>query len=216
MLAWITPLGYISSKVLGDFLNYFKWYQHLKEQVRMGTLASHEKKKDFCSFWKATNKLNIKPAAIANICLWSILELSRRWDPQGRRSVLKLVRRWPSHALQRRYIYVVIQLIISGKSPVHDSLSIEHLQHVESVCMLFNLCIGYSYLPEEIIKIILIPIVINRPLIFPIEKNYRPISLATVISKVFDAWLTHDKPNLANCTIISSVPTSYYKRGLVC
>ncbi|XP_045453470.1 uncharacterized protein LOC123662711 [Melitaea cinxia] len=80
-----------------------------------------------------------------------------------------------------------------GKSPGHDGLSIEHLQnagiHLPGVLtMFFNLCTGHSYLPH-MLDTIVVPIIKNRTGNIADKGNYRTISLATVIAKVFDSVL---------------------------
>ncbi|XP_045448694.1 uncharacterized protein LOC123657160 [Melitaea cinxia] len=81
-----------------------------------------------------------------------------------------------------------------GKSPSHDSLSIEHLQHAgsrlaEVMAFLFNLCIVHSYLPPNLMKTVVVPIVKNKTGDSANSSNYRPISLATIITKVLDSVL---------------------------
>lgn len=88
----------------------------------------------------------------------------------------------------------MIQRMTRGKSPGHDGLSIEHLQnagvHLPRVLsMFYSLCISHSYLPHELMKTIVVPIVKNRTGDISDKCNYRPISLATIIAKVFDRLL---------------------------
>ncbi|CAG9129758.1 unnamed protein product [Plutella xylostella] len=91
-------------------------------------------------------------------------------------------------------VETVIKNMRRGKSPGHDDLSIEHLQHagvhVNSVlAMFFNICIRHEYLPEQLMKTVVIPIVKNKTGDLADKSNYRPISLATVVSKVLDGLL---------------------------
>lgn len=81
-----------------------------------------------------------------------------------------------------------------GKSPGHDGLSIEHLKyagvHVPRVLsMFFNMCISHSYLPDDLMKTIVVPIVKNKTGDISDKGNYRPISLATIVAKVLDSVL---------------------------
>jgi hypothetical protein len=81
-----------------------------------------------------------------------------------------------------------------GKSPGHDGLSIEHLQHAGShigrlLSMLFTLCLRHTYLPPDLMKTVIIPLVKNPTGDLADKRNYRPISLATVIAKVLDRFL---------------------------
>ncbi|KAG7305138.1 hypothetical protein JYU34_010626 [Plutella xylostella] len=81
-----------------------------------------------------------------------------------------------------------------GKSPGHDSLSIEHLQHAgvhlpRVLAMLLSFCVGHSYMPEDMMKTLVVPIVKNRTGDASDVNNYRPISLATIVAKVMDSML---------------------------
>lgn len=127
-----------------------------------------------------------------------------------------------------------IMSMTRGKSPGHDGLSIEHLQsagpHLPRVlCMFFNLCLSHSYMPDNMMRTVVVPIVKNKTGDNADKNNYRPISLATVISKVFDSILNtqlnvyvqqHDnqfgfKPGLSTETAVlclKSAVTYYVKR----
>lgn len=72
-----------------------------------------------------------------------------------------------------------------GKSPGQDSLSIEHLCYVgphlpRALVMLFDLCIGHSYLSADLIRTIVVPILKSQAVDASDKGNYRPISLATI------------------------------------
>lgn len=81
-----------------------------------------------------------------------------------------------------------------GKSPGHDGLSVEHILYgpallYDKIALLYNTCIDHSYLPEDFMKTIVVPIVKNRTGDVSNLSNYRPISLATVFSKIFETLL---------------------------
>ncbi|XP_063635034.1 uncharacterized protein LOC134805719 [Cydia splendana] len=88
----------------------------------------------------------------------------------------------------------VIHSITRGKSPGHDGLSVEHLQHAgphisRVLAMLFSLCVSHSYLPPDLMRTVVVPVVKNKTGDMSDTNNYRPISLATIIAKVFDGML---------------------------
>lgn len=88
----------------------------------------------------------------------------------------------------------IIQSMSRGKSPGHDGLSIEHLRfagpHLPRVLALFyNVCMSHAYLPHDMLKTIVVPVVKNKTGDLTDKNNYRPISLATVVSKVLDSVL---------------------------
>ncbi|CAH2241228.1 jg3292 [Pararge aegeria aegeria] len=89
-----------------------------------------------------------------------------------------------------------IKHMTRGKSPGHDGLSIEHLQYAgphlpRVLTMLYNICMSHSFMPSEMMRTIVVPIVKNKTGDLADKNNYRPISLATVISKVFDSMLNN-------------------------
>lgn len=84
-----------------------------------------------------------------------------------------------------------------GKSPGYDSLSIEHLQnarvHLPRVlALLFTFCVGHSYLPDDMMRTVVVPIVKNKTGDNADINNYRPISLATIVAKVLDSVLDRE------------------------
>ncbi|KAJ2951199.1 hypothetical protein O0L34_g5592 [Tuta absoluta] len=78
-----------------------------------------------------------------------------------------------------------------GKSPGHDGLSVEHviyggqLLH-EKIALFMNACIQHGYLPADFMRTLVVPIVKNKTGDISSLTNYRPISLATVLSKIME------------------------------
>lgn len=88
----------------------------------------------------------------------------------------------------------ILKSMSRGKSPGHDSLSIEHLQHAgfhlpRVLAMFYTFCLGHSYLPAEMMKTVVVPIVKSKTGDISDKNNYRPISLANVLAKVLDSLL---------------------------
>lgn len=81
-----------------------------------------------------------------------------------------------------------------GRSPGHDGLSIEHFKYAGDhlpriLAMLFNFSLGHTYLPEALMRTIVVPVVKNKTGDTSDTSNYRPISLATTAAKVLDSLL---------------------------
>uniref|UniRef100_A0A2A4KA90 Reverse transcriptase domain-containing protein n=1 Tax=Heliothis virescens TaxID=7102 RepID=A0A2A4KA90_HELVI len=186
------------------FKSRLKWCQDHESQIKMDIIASHHSKKNFCAFWKHTNKLQTRPGIpvsvggvsepekIANL----FKECFTVKSPLGPSRTL--INAEPGMALGVNFKSVEVAKSISsmsrGKSPGHDGLSIEHLRfagpHLPRVlAMLYSFCMGHSYLPSEMLRTVVVPIVKNKTGDLADSGNYRPISLATVISKVLDSML---------------------------
>lgn len=81
-----------------------------------------------------------------------------------------------------------------GKSPGYDGLSIEHLKYAgiylpDILAMFYTVCIGHSYLPADMLRTVVVPIVKSKTGDISDKSNYRPISLATILAKVLDGLL---------------------------
>ncbi|XP_026315752.1 uncharacterized protein LOC113227094 [Hyposmocoma kahamanoa] len=187
------------------FKSRLKWCQNHQDQIRMDALAERHSKGDFRSFWKAVKKENLKPGrplGVDGVCdHGEIANIFRSHFTV--KSPLDLVERvfdadelsgTVNRGVTAKDVLNVIRNMTKGKSPGHDGLSIEHLQHAgphtcRVLAMFYSLCVNHSYLPADLMKTVVIPIVKNKTGDLADKNNYRPISLATVIAKVFDGVL---------------------------
>lgn len=195
------------------FKSRLKWCQNNQDQIKMDILASKHYKKDFSGFWKNTNRLKNRPGlpvtvdgtndlkGIANKFKNNFLTKSPL-GPSISRPTGGVSGEYVNTRIKTRDVLKAIKSISKGKSPGHDGLSIEHIQnagpHISRVLsMLFNLCISHSYLPADMMKTVVVPVVKNKTGDLSDISNYRPISLATIIAKIFDSILnTHLSPYL--------------------
>ncbi|KAG7312072.1 hypothetical protein JYU34_001523 [Plutella xylostella] len=188
------------------FKSRLRWCQQHEEQIRMDIIATQHARGDFRSFWKSTNRMTARPGPPACVDGVSdhqgIAELFKKQftvvsplgpsqpssDAEGRcDSELDII-------FRAKDIRDVIKGMKRGKSPGHDGLSIEHFlyagPHLPRVlAMLYTLCLGHSYLPVDLMKTVVVPIVKNKTGLVSDTNNYRPISLATITAKVFDSLL---------------------------
>lgn len=187
------------------FKSRLRWCQNHSDQIKMDMLASHHTKHDFRSFWKSTNKLNSKPGLPVSVNgkseLTDIADVFKDHftvkSPLGPSqsvcnagcSGLEVNARFTAKEVRQ-----AIKYMSRGKSPGHDSLSIEHLKYAgchlpRVLAMFYTFCIGHSYLPARMLKTVVVPVVKSKTGDIGDKSNYRPISLATIISKVLDSLL---------------------------
>ncbi|XP_026326836.1 uncharacterized protein LOC113235373 [Hyposmocoma kahamanoa] len=179
------------------FRGRLRWCQKNQEQIIMDKIASHHSGSDFGKFWKSTNRshgshgfplsvdgvtreLDIADTFKQHFAVKSPLGPSQGVPgaEAGRGQVVTLIK--------AKDIRIAISRIKRGKSPGHDGLSIEHIKYA---ALLFNLCLAHSYLPFDLMRTIVVPVIKNRTGDVADKSNYRPISLATVVAKVLDGVL---------------------------
>ncbi|KAI5641099.1 hypothetical protein NE865_06568 [Phthorimaea operculella] len=158
--------------------------------------------KNFKEFWKESTKVmnsKSKVAAsvdgltdhseIANMFIGKFVDTSipvsdsEKMAPDGR-----------SLHISEDMIFAAIKRMKLGKSVGHDGISVEHLRFggpwvVALLSVLFNVCLKHSYLPREMLKTMIAPIVKNKTNSLSDSSNYRPISLATTCAKLYDSIL---------------------------
>ena len=194
---------YISRKI---FKSRLKFCQNHQDQLKSDILASHIAGKNFRAFWKGTKRMNGKVSLPVSVGGCSeprdIANLFRKHfkvEPQLAASAIAkdaeavTVRENPI-GFNSKDVRNIIKSMKRGKSPGSDGLSIEHLQHAGKhlfrvLAMLFTFCIRHSYLPPKMTETIVVPIPKNVTGDINDKNNYRPISLATVMAKVFDGLL---------------------------
>lgn len=187
------------------FKSRLKWCQNHSEQIRMDILASLHENHDFRSFWKSTKKLNDKPYQPESVDGVSdhkdIATIFRKQftveSPLG--PSRKMVDEVPSSQefvarFTAKYVDKVVKSMSRGKSPGYDGLSVNlkhagpHLPRV--LALLYNVCLSHSYLPDALMRTVVVPVIKNKSGDVSDKNNYRPISLATVVAKVLDSMLS--------------------------
>ncbi|CAK1594090.1 unnamed protein product [Parnassius mnemosyne] len=187
------------------FKSRLKWCQNHQDQIKMDALAVKHSKGDFRGFWKSTSKINVRPGLpvcvdgmnnpkdIANL-FKSHFSVKSLLDPVVEVLSTDLDTQTVGTSFLAKNVTKAIGDMSGGKSPGHDGLSVEHLQHAgphlaRVLALFYSLCVSHSYLPADFMKTVVVPIVKNKTGDLTDKCNYRPISLATVIAKVFDGLL---------------------------
>ncbi|XP_063385332.1 uncharacterized protein LOC134671408 [Cydia fagiglandana] len=160
------------------FKSRLKWCQDNAEQIRMDILAEQHAKKDFRNFWKQTNNLNPKPRAPLNVNgISGPVEIANMFKDSFKVEPLHITSptvrtglrctSGPLITFSAGEVASVIRSMSKGRSPGHDSISIEHLKHAgvhlpRVLSMFYTLCIRHSYLPDECMKTVVVPIIKNK------------------------------------------------------
>ncbi|XP_049866364.1 uncharacterized protein LOC126372623 [Pectinophora gossypiella] len=188
-----------------NFKNKVKWCIRNEETIKMDILAMHKEEKNFPKFWNATKKLQKKqslPVAVDG--LQQPKEIAELFVRQFKKEPLPTQQRTENkiHPVSEESVvqFTVDDVVKAirgmkrGKSPGHDNLSIEHVLYAgeplwSMLCVIYNLFVKYSYLPDPLMRTVVVPIVKNRTGDLSSSINYRPISLGTVVGKVFERLL---------------------------
>lgn len=102
-------------------------------------------------------------------------------------------------------IIQAINNLKTGKSPGSEGLCAEHFKHVFALvapftCDLINCMIQHCYIPHVIMTVLIKPILKKKGLAQKESKNYRPIAIASMISKLIEILLLKKfLPNLHTC-----------------
>lgn len=188
-----------------NFKSRLKWCQNQQEQIKMDSLADKHSKGNFRGFWKETGKVNVRPGLpvsvdgvtdpkdIANV-FKTHFSVSSPLGPSAEVLNADMNGKFLGATFKAKDVAETIKHISKGKSPGHDGLSIEHLLHAgphitRVLAMFYSLCVGHSYLPGDLMKTVVVPVVKNKTGDLTDKTNYRPISLATIIAKVLDGML---------------------------
>ena len=88
-------------------------------------------------------------------------------------------------------VICTISDLFNGKSLGIDNLSSEHLKHAgymlpHLLSILFTSMFMHGYMPPEMNKSVTVPIVKSKMKSISDKSNYRPVTLATIISKLFE------------------------------
>ncbi|KAG7308299.1 hypothetical protein JYU34_006995 [Plutella xylostella] len=193
--------------------NYYKsrlkWCQKNAEQIKMDIIASQHLNKKFGKFWKETKRMNLKPGLPVSVegesCPRNIANMFKKHftvkSPLGQVAYDNNVCTDRSGVrFTAKEVKQAIRSITGGKSPGHDSLSIEHLVHAgvhlpRVLAMFYSCCLVHSYLPDDMMRCVVVPVVKDKMGDLSVTNNYRPISLATVLAKVFDRLMERQLDN---------------------
>ena len=184
-----------------------------EETARADALANELCKNDNDGFWKDVSKINqtsnVTASSIDGISgecnisvFWkdhfsSILNYSGSSNANLKNSIMcKLddVQYNENMIVSSRVTSKLISELESGKSSGPDNISPESFKFASNrlsvlLSLCFSVCLSHGYLPPAMIKTTIVPIVKNKCGNISESNNYRPIALASIISKLFESVL---------------------------
>ena len=97
-------------------------------------------------------------------------------------------------AVSTKSVSKLIGKLECGKSGGPDGIGDKYLKFSDIkihvlLSMCFTLCLAHGYFPPAMIETTIVPIVKNKSGNLSDSSNYRPIALATIISKMFESVL---------------------------
>ena len=89
-----------------------------------------------------------------------------------------------------------LKILNADSSPGHDGVTPQHLLCAHPVVcvllgLLFNGCFHHSFLPQELLRVILSPHLKDKNGDICSTSNYRPIALSTIVSKILEVIILH-------------------------
>ncbi|KAJ0169527.1 hypothetical protein K1T71_014712 [Dendrolimus kikuchii] len=200
-----------------QFKSKLRWCQKNQENIKLNILALHQSNKDFIKFWNATKRLNYKtskPVSIEGIGdpvsiseqfarHFSVIPLPLNPSMTAlKNNINKLPSNNNSHKFSAEDVARAVREMKRGKSPGWDGLSIEHILHAGPdiyyiLANLFSICHSTNHLPEALMKTVVVPVPKNKTGDLSSLKNYRPISLGTILGKILERLLHPD----LNCSL---------------
>ena len=97
-------------------------------------------------------------------------------------------------AVSTKSVSEIISKLECKKSAGPDGIDAEYLKFLTIkihvlLSMCFTLCLTHGYIPQAMIETTIVPIVKNKSGNLSDSNNYRPIALATIVSKMLESVL---------------------------
>lgn len=186
-----------------EFKKALKHIQKSKERLLADHLAAQYKENNFYKFWARVKQCESKSDITTNtlngfagdeqICeMWAKHYGTMFHNESFSKHVCGFAcNKQPELNITDDVIAVCIQRLKMGKASGPDGLSAESLKYADSlinsvIANLFTSCLAHAYLPRELMNVTLVPILKRNGLDQSVLKNYRPIALANILSKVLE------------------------------
>ena len=192
-----------------------RFVRNQEDMARADSLVQDLSDQDVDGFWKAMHKMNNCNIILANVIdgfsgpdsiasHWKqhfdkllnvhVHDNSNSSLKDDNLSNFEKMKHNSNMVVSTKSVSEIIGKLECGKSAGPDGIGAEYLKfsnikiHVLlSLC--FTLCLAHGYLPPAMIETTIVPIVKNKAGNLSDSSNYRPIALATIVSKMFESVL---------------------------
>ena len=190
-----------------------RFVRNQEDMARADSLAQDLSDQDVDGFWKTMHKMNNCNTILANVIdgvsgpdsiasHWKqhfdkLLNVYVNSDNSLKDDILSnfdKIKHNSNMSVSIKSVSKIIGKLECGKSAGPDGIGAEYLKfsnikiHILlSLC--FTLCLTHGYLPPAMIETTIVPIVKNKSGNLSDSSNYRPIALATIVSKMFESVL---------------------------
>ena len=183
-----------------------------EDQLRADSLAKDLSLKRYKEFWngvKAQRASKISNPSTVGGCagdsnvlaMWSdhykVIFSSTLHDDAALDALREALDSVPANSCDFLESYEVVKSITKlnrGKSMDLNGLSPEHIIYAsesiaEPLALLFTSMLIHGYMPKEMIKSMIVPIIKSKTRSITDKSNYRPVAISTVMSKLFELLL---------------------------
>ena len=190
-----------------------RFVRNQEDMARADSLAQDLSDQHVDGFWKTMHKMNNCNTILANVIdgvsgpdsiashwkqhLDKLLNVHVNSDNSLKDDILSnfdKIKHNSNMSVSTKSVSEIIGKLECGKSAGPEGIGAEYLKfsnikiHILlSLC--FTLCLAHGYLPPAMIETTIVPIVKNKSSNLSDSSNYRPIALATIVSKMFESVL---------------------------
>jgi len=83
----------------------------------------------------------------------------------------------------------LLQKLSLNKAPGPDCISAEHLLYADESLRFFHMCFVHGCMPNSCLNTTIVPICTNKNGNMSNTSNYRPVAVATVVSKLLEHFI---------------------------
>ena len=187
-----------------------RFAKNQEETAKADALARDLIHKDVDDFWKTVYKMNTSSNIQANVidCITGPDNIADYWrqhfqkilnsndcDISLKSNIMRKfegIQHNPEMVVSTNCVSQIVDNLECGKSAGPDGICAEYLKFSNDkisilLALCFAVCLSHGYLPTALIETTIVPIVKNKSGNLSDSNNYRPIALATIVSKILES-----------------------------